>query len=204
MIKAVLWDFGGVMTTSPFEAFNQYERENQLPLNFLRQVNSHNPDENAWAKLERSEISREVFDTLFAEESATLGHRVAGREVLKLISGQIRPEMKQALNKVKAHYTVACLTNNIKGRSGQSERHPLMDEFDYVIESAVVGVRKPDPAFYQHACQLLEIEPQQAVFLDDLGINLKPAKAMGMTTIKVVEPKAALETLGKLLNLSLL
>ena len=114
MIKAVFWDFGGVITSSPFEAFNVFEKNNNLPSDFLRKVNSTNPDDNAWAKLERSEVNLEEFDLLFEEESNELGHAVKGKEVIALLQGQIRPEMVNALQKIKGKLIQACLTNNIQ------------------------------------------------------------------------------------------
>ena len=91
MIKAVFWDFGGVITSSPFEAFNKYEKHNNLPSDFLRKVNSTNPDDNAWAKLERSEVNLDEFDLLFEKESKTLGYAIKGKEVIALLQGQVRP-----------------------------------------------------------------------------------------------------------------
>ena len=114
MIKAVLWDFGGVFTTSPFESFNRYEQECGIPLDFIRSVNATNPDSNAWAQLESSAIDLARFDTLFATETAAAGHRIAGGEVLKLLAGDLRPEMVAALKTIKQHYRVACITNNVK------------------------------------------------------------------------------------------
>lgn len=212
MINAVFWDFGGVITTSPFEAFNKFEEENNLPLNFLRSVNSKNPDSNAWALLERNEIDLNKFDSLFEHESKELGNPVKGKEVIALLKGQIRPEMVNALNKIKGKYLQACLTNNIQsmgnldleGNVSASGKHEeIMNIFDFVFESSKENVRKPDPEFYLRACEKGNVNPEQVVFLDDLGINLKPAKALGMSTIKVTEPNAALVELENLLEFKL-
>jgi putative hydrolase of the HAD superfamily len=212
MIKAVLWDFGGVLTTSPFEAFNRYEREQGLPENFIRGVNATNPDSNAWAQLENSQIDVETFDALFADEAAALGHRVPGIDVLGLLAGDVRPRMVAALKQVKQQYRVACLTNNVKGAGegpGMARNEAkaaavaeVMGLFDFVLESSVVGFRKPDPRFYEAALEKAGIDAKEAVFLDDLGINLKTAHAMGMTTIKVVSEEQALADLGAALSLS--
>lgn len=210
-IKAVLWDFGGVILSSPFEAFREYERERGLPSDFIRTVNTNDPDANAWARLERSELSHEEFDEAFAEESARLGHEVRGADVLALLAGEVRPEMVAALDRViAAGFKTACLTNNVT-KSDQvdptaNERADVaevMAKFDVVVESSKVGVRKPEPAFYERACELLGVQPSDCVFLDDLGINLKPAKAMGMRTIKVGEPGPAIAELGEVLQLDL-
>jgi putative hydrolase of the HAD superfamily len=208
-IRAVLWDFGGVILTSPFEAFNRYEAERGLPQDFIRGVNARNPHGNAWAKLERSEVDPGGFAALFEEESATLGHRVSGYDVLALLSGDVRPEMVAALRKVKQRYKIACLTNNAKIGEGPgmtrsvdraAEIAEIMTLFDAVIESSKVGIRKPEPRFYEIACETLDVRPTEAVFLDDLGINLKPAAAMGMRTIKVTAPAQALADLEAVLG----
>ena len=209
MIRAVLWDFGGVILSSPFEAFRHYEAAHSIPLDFIRRVNATNPDRNAWARLERSELDHEGFDAAFAEESLALGHEVPGADVLALLAGDVRPEMVAALDAViAAGYRTACLTNNVVSRdddleSGRPEVVAVMERFDVVVESSKLGIRKPEPAFYARACELLGVEPAECVFLDDLGINLKPAKEMGMTTIKVGDPADAIAELEQVLGLPL-
>jgi putative hydrolase of the HAD superfamily len=208
-IQAVLWDFGGVILSSPFEAFNTYEAEKGLPTDLIRRVNSTNPHSNAWALLERNDISPQEFDSLFATESEALGHRVPGADVLALLSGDVRPRMVQALDTVKAAgFKIACLTNNVvsteePATERQAEVRSIMHRFDHVVESSKVGCRKPEPRFYEIACELLQVSPNECVFLDDLGINLKPAAAMGMRTIKVVNPDDALAELSGHLDLAL-
>lgn len=206
MIRAIFWDFGGVITSSPFEAFNYYEVAHGLPRDFIRTLNARDPDSNAWARFERSEISLAEFDHAFAEESAAAGHRVPGREVIALLAGALRPEMVAALELCAGHFTNACLTNNVRvgsgpgmqpDEAGAGEVARVMRLFDVVVESSAAGVRKPDPAFYELACERAGVQPREVVYLDDLGVNLKPARAMGMTTIKVVEPRAALVELGQ-------
>ena len=212
MIKAVFWDFGGVITSSPFESFNRFEKENDLPKDFLRSVNSTNPDFNAWAKLERNEVNLEQFDELFEIESKNLGHAVKGKNVIALLRGQIRPEMIVTLTKIKGNLIQACLTNNIQsmgdmdfeGNVSASGKHEeVMELFDFVFESSKENVRKPDPEFYIRACERGNVNPDEVVFLDDLGINLKPAKALGMKTIKVVKPQEALLELNSYLEIDL-
>jgi putative hydrolase of the HAD superfamily len=207
-IRAVLWDFGGVILSSPFEAFNRYETAQGLPLDHIRRVNAANPDSNAWALLERNDISPAQFDDLFATESHALGHRVPGADVLALLSGDVRPHMVAALDTVIASgYATACLTNNVVNNVAnptprQAEVAAIMKKFDHVVESSKVGCRKPEPRFYEIACELLHVSPDECVFLDDLGINLKPAAAMGMRTIKVGDSFAALAELSGHLGLS--
>ena len=214
MIKAVFWDFGGVITSSPFEAFNKYEKDHNLPSEFLRKVNSTNPDDNAWAKLERSEVSLDEFDVLFEKESKTLGYAIKGKEVIALLQGQVRPEMVKALQTIKGNLIQACLTNNIQSLKEEAfdkrnvsvagKHDEIMGLFDFVIESSKVNLRKPDPAFYAMACEKAKIEPSEAVFLDDLGINLKPARILGMETIKVINSIDALSELQKLVPIKIL
>ncbi|MDO9176121.1 MAG: HAD-IA family hydrolase [Actinomycetota bacterium] len=206
MKRAVLWDFGGVILSSPFEAFNRHEAQVGLPADFIRTVNATNPHDNAWAKLERSDIGGAEFDALFADESEALGHRVPGADVLALLSGEIRPEMVDLLDRVKAAgYKVACLTNNVVSEGVADERSialgKVMARFDVVVESSKVGCRKPEPRFYEIACELLDVPPDECVFLDDLGINLKPAAAMGMSTIKVLNAPQAIADLTAMLSL---
>ncbi len=209
---AVLWDFGGVILSSPFEAFNRYEAEAGLPKDFLRSLNARNPDTNAWAKMERSEVSLDGFVTLFEEEARLQGHRVEGLKILQALSGDIRPQMVEALRRCKAVFRVACITNNVKSGEGPGmARSPekakavseVLSLFEHVVESSKIGLRKPDPKIYQHACDLLGVPPERCVYLDDLGINLKPARAMGMRTIKVGDPDVAIDELQAMVGIPL-
>ncbi|MCY3981909.1 MAG: HAD-IA family hydrolase [Alphaproteobacteria bacterium] len=199
IVEAVLWDFGGVITESPFDAFARYERANGLPEGAIRRVNSCNPDGNAWALFERSQIDRAAFCRQFEAEAAALGYRLDAGTVLDLIQGPVRPRMIAALRSVAGRYRTACLTNNMRapGEDGPPARQTAeaMALFDIVVESREAGVRKPEPAFYRLACARLGVQPQACVFLDDLGINLKPARAMGMVTVKVESETQALADL---------
>ncbi len=204
-IDATLWDIGGVLTTSPFEAFNRFEDAHGLPRDFIRTVNSTDPRTNAWAQFEASRVSVDEFDALFRNESTALGHPVSGRRVLELLSGETRPRMIAALARCKEHFKVGAITNNMKSDAARPaprdpERAAAMDSamelFDVVVESSVEGIRKPDPAIYRLACERLSVDPARCVFLDDLGINLKPARAMGMHTIKVLDVDQAIAELA--------
>ena len=212
-IDGILWDFGGVFTTSPFEAFARFEKARGLPENFIRTINSANPDANAWARFESSIIDADGFDAEFRREAEAHGHSVGGKDVLELLHGEFRPRMAAALAECKKHYKVGCITNNMKrtdaaegsspasdGRTEQAAR--VMALFDVIVESSIEGVRKPQPRIYEIACERLGIAPQRAVFLDDLGINLKPARAMGMTTIKVVTEAQAIRELEQATGLA--
>jgi putative hydrolase of the HAD superfamily len=202
MIEAVIWDFGGVITTSPFEAFARFEAERGLPADIIRRTNAVNHLENAWAKFERAEVDIDAFDELFAAESLALGGaEVRGRDVLPLLFGDLRPEMVEALRRIKTRLKTGCITNNLPANAiGSASGRVLyiaevMALFDHVIESANIGLRKPDPRIYRMMVDALGVDPGSCVYLDDLGVNLKPAREMGMTTIKVVNAPQALAEL---------
>jgi putative hydrolase of the HAD superfamily len=204
-IEAVIWDFGGVFTTSPFEAFRRFEAQRGLPQDFIRRVNAADPDANAWALFERNEIDAAAFDAMFLEEAARLGHPLRGAEVLPLLSGDVRPRVVAALKTCKARFRVGCITNNVvtghgTGMAGSAEKAEaiadIFAQFDAVLESSKAGVRKPDPRIYQMMCERLAVAPEACVYLDDLGVNCKPAAALGMTAIKVTTEGQALEDLA--------
>jgi putative hydrolase of the HAD superfamily len=211
-VRAVIFDFGGVFTTSPFEAFARFEQERGLPANVIRSINAANHHHNAWARFERAEISAAEFDQAFADEAEALGCDIRGADVLPLLSGDVRPRMARALNACKAAgLKVGCITNNVQtgrgaGMAGTAEKAEavaaIMAGFDQVIESSKVGLRKPDPRIYEMMCALLEADPASCVYLDDLGINCKPAAALGMRAIKVVTEAQALDELAEATGLS--
>ena len=205
-IEAVLWDFGGVFTTSPFEAFNRFEAARGLPRDLIRTVNATNPLDNAWALFERAEIDRAGFDLKFLQESTALGHPVRGADVLPLLAGDLRPRMVEALRVCKRRLKVGCITNNMAqghgpgmaaNPEGASRSAGVMALFDVIVESSKAGVRKPDPRIYLMACEQLNVAPAACVYLDDLGVNCKPAAALGMAAIKVVSEAQALDDLSR-------
>jgi putative hydrolase of the HAD superfamily len=209
MIEAVIWDFGGVLTTSPFEAFTRFETERGLPADIIRRTNATNHWENAWAKFERAEVDLDAFDRLFAAESLALGAEVRGKDVLPLLSGDLRPEMVEALRRIAAKFKTGCITNNLPANAiGSASGRTLyiaevMVLFNHVIESAKIGMRKPDPRIYRMMVEALSVDPQKCVYLDDLGVNLKPAREMGMKTIKVTNALQAISELETATGLSL-
>lgn len=210
---AVIFDFGGVITASPFEAFNRLEAERGLPRDFIRSVNAANPDSNAWALFERAEIDAARFDALFAQEAAALGYPLEGAAVLAVLSGAIRPAMVTALDQLRdAGYRLGCITNNVPAghgagmaRSGDAKDayEQIFARFEHTIESSKAGVRKPDPRIYRMMCEMLGLEPARCVYLDDLGINCKPAAALGMHAIKVTSGEQALADLSAAVGLPL-
>ena len=211
-LKAILWDFGGVFTTSPFENFNLLEERCGAPKDFIRTLNSVNPTTNAWAQFESNQVSLEEFDELFAKESKLAGYEIRGKEVISMLSGDLRPKMVELLKRCKDQYKVACITNNVKAGRGPgmsndddkaSKVSKVMELFDDVIESSVEGIRKPNPEIYKLACRRISVEPEKCLFIDDLGINLKPAKELGMKTIKVLSEAQALKDISLITNINL-
>lgn len=208
-IRAAFFDFGGVILSSPFEAFNRFEERNTLPRDFIRLINSTNPDTNAWARFERSEVPFDKFCDLFEAECREQGYEVAARELMPLLAGEIRPAMVEAVSRCRDRLVTACLTNNWVSFDAFPEsaraggRDEVLSLFHHIVESSKVGVRKPDPSFYEIACEWAGVSADEVVFLDDLGVNLKPAKAMGMTTIKVIDPTDALHQLEQVVGFPL-
>ena len=201
--KAIIWDFGGVITSSPFEAFNQFEEVNGLPKDIIRTINSENPDTNAWAKFESDNITIDVFNDLFLKEAKAKGFDIKGRDIIKLLKGSIRKNMVSFLRELKSDFKLGCITNNVKSSSEENndnETKEAMSLFDHVIESSIVGIRKPNPEIYMMSCDALKVSPDQCIYLDDLGINLKPARELGMTTIKVIHPEDAIQEVRNLLQ----
>jgi putative hydrolase of the HAD superfamily len=200
-----MFDFGGVITSSPFEAFEGYEQEQGLPPGFIRLVNSTDPDTNAWAHLERGQLDVDGFARAFETEAWRLGQRVDGRAVLALLGGDVRPAMVDAVRRCSERFETACVTNNFSHDGGPTppQVSAIFELFDVVLESRTLGVRKPEARFYELACEAVGARPEEVVYLDDLGVNLKPARAMGMHTIKVVDPETALGELSVLTGLDL-
>ena len=205
MIEAVLFDFGGVILSSPFAAFAAYEKEIGLPANTIRKINATDPDSNAWAQFERREVSTEDFVLLFEEEALALGYELDAQRILEGLHGSLRPSMVEALSKCSSKFKTAMLTNNITPMGEQDldeDVQKVVEIFDLLIESSIEGCRKPEEKFYEVACERLDVKPENCVFLDDLGINLKPARAMGMTTIKVIDPEDAIKELYVILGIT--
>jgi putative hydrolase of the HAD superfamily len=212
-LPAVVFDFGGVITASPFEAFARVEAERGLPRDLVRRINSTNPDTNAWARFERAEIDADAFDREFAAEARALGHDLPGSAVLAVLAGAVRPRMVAAIDTLQERgHTLGCITNTVApGHRAQTSRSAeraaeiaaIMARFDHVVESGKVGIRKPDPEIYELACAALGVQPSDCIYLDDLGINCKPAAALGMRAIKVTSEEQALRDLGAAVGIDL-
>jgi putative hydrolase of the HAD superfamily len=209
-VHAVVFDLGGVLTESPLDAFAAYEAEGGLPDGLIRRLNSTDPDTNAWARFERNELTAAGFAEAFEAEAAAAGHRVDANRVLAALAGELRPAMVEAVRRLRAAgFPLALLSNNVSPMQRVGELADLLALFDVVVESSIEGVRKPEPEIYRRTLERLAeavgrpVAAADCAYLDDLGINLKPARAMGMHTIKVVDPAAALTELSALAGLPL-
>lgn len=206
--QAVIFDLGGVVFPSPFEAFDRYNDERGLPGGFVRSLIRTSSERGAWAALERGELTTAQFHRALEAEADELGERIDAAALMAEVGRGFgpRPAMLRALQHLRtAGLRTAALTNNWGAGEGLDTTGGMhaTDLFDAIVESSVVGLRKPDPAIYRLTLERLGVHAGAAVFLDDLGINLKPARAMGMATIKVTEPAAALTELGALVGLDL-
>jgi putative hydrolase of the HAD superfamily len=206
--RAVIFDLGGVVLPSPIQFFRSYERERGLPDRFISEVVVGGGERGAWSRLERGELSLAEFATAFEDECEAAGARIDAGDLLGAMTGEAAPfpEMVAAIGAIRARgLATAALTNNWRRDDGAdvSDSRGLHGMFDLVVESAVEGLRKPDRRIYLVACERLGVEPPDAVFLDDLGVNLKSARALGMTTIKVTEPATALAELAEVLGFPL-
>ena len=209
-MSAVVFDLGGVITESPMIAFAAYEREAGLPDGLIRQLNSTDPDTNAWARFERNELDVAGFSTAFEAEAAALGHRLDAGRVLAALRGEVRPAMVEAIRRLRAHgLPLGMVSNNVSPMERGGRMDDILDMFDVIVESSIEGIRKPEPEIYQRALERLSeavgrrIEAADCAYLDDLGINLKPARALGFATIKVVDPDAAIAELSALVGFPL-
>ena len=209
-VRAVIFDLGGVLTKSPMTAFAEYEAAAGLPAGLIRQLNTTEPDTNAWARFERAELDVEGFRAAFEAEAAAAGHRIDARRVLAALNGELRPAMVAAVRSLRARgLPLALLSNNVAPMERTGRLAELLDLFDAVVESSVEGIRKPEPEIYRRALERLneatgrDLAFADCAYLDDLGINLKPARALGMHTIKVADPDEALAELSALVGFPL-
>jgi putative hydrolase of the HAD superfamily len=210
VVSAAVFDLGGVITESPMHAFAAYEAEAGLPSGLIVRLNSTDPHTNAWARFERNELDVAGFTDAFEAEALAAGHRVDASRVLAALAGDVRPAMVEALRRLReAGFPLGLLSNNVAPMERTGRLGELLGFFDAIVESSVEGVRKPEPAIYSRALERLSsavgrpVAAADCAYLDDLGINLKPARAMGFRTIKVVEPASALVELSELTGLDL-
>jgi putative hydrolase of the HAD superfamily len=206
--RAVIFDLGGVVFPSPFEAFDTYDHGNDLKKGTMRALIRVSSETGAWAALERGELSMDEFIVALEAEALAAGFILDARRLMGLIGSSLgpRPEMAHAIRVIRQHgLRTAALTNNWADEKQRSSPSGLRETglFDVIVESAVEGLRKPDPRIYALALARLNVLASESVFLDDLGMNLKPARNMGMATIKVVDPDDALAELETILGFPL-
>ena len=205
-IKIILWDFGGVLSTSPLHNFYEYEKKNNIPLGTLIKINSHNKFNNAWAKLEKNLINKNEFTKLYLKEANDLNinSKLNVEKILECLNVELNPEMKNFFLKLKKKIPCACLTNNISENISHNEKNIFKNfkkNFSHVFESSKIGLRKPEVEIYKYVLNKLSIPAKNILFIDDLGINLKPARMLGMNTYKMENTKSLIIFLQKLLEL---
>jgi putative hydrolase of the HAD superfamily len=203
MIRAVVFDLGGVILDSPLDTFLRWEGEQGLSPGVLGRVVVESGPSGAWSRLERGELTLAGFCEAFDVELAAAGVRVSSAELMAEVArtSRVRPVMLAALASLRTRgLKLGALTNNWPWGIDGDPLEPLRREFDAFVESYKVGLRKPDPRIYELVCRELSVTPPEAVFLDDIGVNLKSARALGMTTIKVKDPVAALDELERVLS----
>ena len=207
-IKTIIFDFGGVLTNSPIEGFKKLEKTYGYSKGLITGINMNNPNNNAWAKSERGEIDIDTFLYQFEQEALEIGHKIDAKEILMQLYGSLRPNMTEkiiSLSKLNK-YKLICLTNVLKGinifmpKEREEAVNNIMSYFDKIYESYKIGMRKPESKIYEYLIEDLGIIPKETVFLDDLGMNLKTAKQLGINTIKVIDPDDAIKELDYLLN----
>jgi putative hydrolase of the HAD superfamily len=206
-VRAVVFDIGGVIQDSPLHAIARYERDHGLPPNAINRAVVGSGDGGAWSRLERGELTVEAWREPFERDCRSHGLTVNAARLMEYIAeaSRERPIMLRAVSRLRERgLRVGALTNNWATNTAPAGPHPIARHFDALVESRAVGMRKPDPRIYQLICRRLGVEPPEAAFLDDLGTNLKTAKALGMHTIKVDDPEQALRDLGGLVGFDLL
>ena len=207
-IKTIIFDFGGVITNSPIEGFKNLEKTHGYSKGLITGINMNNPDNNAWARSERGEIEIDTFLSQFEQEALEIGHDINADEILIQLYGSPRPIMiKKIISLSKSNkYKLICLTNVLKGikkfmpKEREEVVNNIMSYFDKIYESYKIGMRKPEARIYEYIIKDLEINPKETIFLDDLGMNLKTARQLGINTIKVVDPIEAIKTLDQFIE----
>jgi putative hydrolase of the HAD superfamily len=204
--RAAIFDIGGVLTHSPVTRIQQFCAEQAIPDDVRYAI--FGPDDGPWSRFERSELSREEFAVEFDAHVTPCGTAARGLPFMEWFFQGFgeRPEMVAVVKHLRGRVKLGSITNNVARDEPAQRRTSGIDVqslFDVVVESAIEGVRKPDPRIYLVACQRLGVEPSEAVFLDDLGSNLKGARALGMHTIKVDATTGAIDALEQALGIPL-
>ena len=204
-IKNIIFDFGGVVTDSPIEGFKNLEEHYGISKGTISSIVMTNQDNNAWAKSERGEINIDTFIKEFNQEALNLGFKLDATNILKQLYGPLRPIMVEKIISLSKNFQLICLTNVLKdvhifsNEKRILEVKNILNYFDKIYESYKIGMRKPEKRIYEHVLNDLNIKPENTIFLDDLGMNLKTAKLLGIHTIKVVNPIKAIKELDNMI-----
>ena len=204
-LKAVIFDIGGVLTNSPVVAIREYAVGEGVDYSVLGPMIADH--DLAWSRWERSEITAAEFHEQFESEGRERGITISAAGVMDAAFGgqAVRPRMVNVVRHLKGRVRLGAITNNVlREEAAPSERgFDLQELFEVVIESAKVGLRKPDARIYRMACEALDVRPEESAFLDDIGANLKGARALGMTTIRVDHTDSAIDELERALGFAL-
>ena len=199
-IKIILWDYGGVLTESPIKNFQKFENDNNYSLHTIVKINSNNKYNNAWAQLEKDEISIEKFSNLFREEAKQFGiQNINTDKLLECLNVKLNIRMVELLENISKYYTCVCLTNNFK-KMGSSDFENIKHNFSLIIESSKIGFRKPEKQIYKHVLEVLKVNAKEILFIDDLGINLKPARELGFYTYKFTDTDKTISYIKNMLK----
>ncbi len=202
--QAVIFDLGGVVLGSPLHAIAHYEKELGIDAGSVNRVVGTTGEAGAWSKLERGIFNLEEFFPAFEKDCADAGFTISASTMFERMAAESapRPAMLRAIERLREEgLRTAALTNN--WATGDPGPNPLRPHFDEFVESAIEGLQKPDPRIYELVLARLGVTADQSVFLDDIGRNLKAAREMGMTTIKVDDPATALAALEDHIGFSL-
>ena len=200
-IKIILWDYGGVLTESPIKNFRKFENDNNYSLNTIVKINSDNKYNNAWAQLEKDKISIEKFSKLFREEAKQFGvQNINTDKLFECLNVKLNIKMVELLENVSKFYSCVCLTNNFKKMSS-SDFENIKHNFSLIIESCKIGLRKPEKQIYKYVLEVLKVNAKEILFIDDLGINLKPARELGFHTYKFTDSDKTISYIKNMLKI---
>ena len=196
-----MWDYGGVLTESPIKNFNKFENKFKYAFNTIVKINSLNKFNNAWAKFEKNIISLKEFSILFKEEAKAFGiDNIDTNELLKCLDVKLNKNMIKLLKIVSKYYNCICLTNNFKNLTSDNFKN-IQNNFNYIFESSNLEMRKPEERIYNYVLNYINVRAEEILFIDDLGINLKPAKALGFQTYKFVDTKTTVDYVKNILKI---
>ena len=215
MIEAVIFDYGGVLSTTPFAGIAEYERKMGYPEKSLAQLlfgsgaSPQGPTEDIpdhdWHLLETGRLTLDEFhERLVKRSEAALGRPLDlgdYAQFLRELGVSVHWMMVHRVRELRSEgYCTAILTNNVKEWGRYWKSSIPLDLFDLIVDSCDVGLRKPDPAIYRLTCERLGVAPEAAVFLDDTRRHVGAARQVGLHGILVRDPWVALAELDAILE----